>query len=127
MVDPMSGKIFCIALCVAGSTLLSSAWADNDPTKPPPGFGNLPGADQPLVLEAPLVVQSLFLTGKHPYAVVDDMTVRVGDRLADSRVSKIDEHGVWLGTRKDRRLLKLTPDISKTASGKSNKRMEMKK
>lgn len=107
---------------------MHSTLAHADPTRPPAGLGSAAVAGQDVEgLPAPLIVQSVFLTGKRPYALVDDMTVRVGDRLADSRVSRIDEQGVWLGTRNNKRLLKLTPDVSKTESGKSSKRMEMNK
>jgi hypothetical protein len=121
-------KTLFFSIWLAGSALLSPGLASADPTRPPPGLSGATVAGQEAFgLEAPLIVQSVFLTSKRPYAIVDDMTVRVGDRLADSRVSKIDEHGVWLGTRNNKRLLKLTPDVSKTTSGNRRTRMEMNK
>ena len=81
-------KTLFFSIWLAGSALLSPGLASADPTRPPPGLNGATVAEQETIVpEAPLIVQSVFLTSKRPYAIVDDMTVRVGDRLADSRVS----------------------------------------
>ena len=81
-----------------------------DPTRPPPGFGQ---AETGVPAEAPLLLNALYLVGKAPYAIVDGMTVRAGDRLGDYRVTRIDEHGVWLRGPAGPRQLRLTPGIDK--------------
>ncbi|MEW6676833.1 MAG: hypothetical protein AB1421_02840 [Pseudomonadota bacterium] len=87
------------------------AWAGlADPTRPPPGQGSDAGGD---TAPPALVVSTVFLMGKRPYAIVDGMTVRVGDRLCEARVTRIDEQGVWLAENGGKRLLKLLPDIDK--------------
>lgn len=98
-----------LALLVA--LLAQPAWAGlADPTRPPAGLGReAVGETAPPAL----VVSTVFLMGKRPYAIVDGMTVRVGDRLGDARVTRIDEQGVWLAEGTGKRLLKLLPDIDK--------------
>lgn len=71
----------------------------------------LPGAAK--VVEAPLRVSGVFLAGKLSFAIVDDREIRVGDRLGDAQVTRIDEAGVWLRTPAGTRLLRLLPEIKK--------------
>lgn len=105
--------------------LASAAWGGmTDPTRPPPGFAE---QGTVAVAEPPLVVTGVFLMDKRPYAVVDGMTVRVGDRLGDGNISRIDETGVWLATRSGRRLLRLVPEIDKKPAGQDRTRMEKTK
>jgi hypothetical protein len=114
------------ALTLATTLVLASvAQAEiTDPTRPPAGFGAPDTAqDQP----PPLVVNSVFLMGRKPYALVDGMAVRVGDRLGEGRVSRIDEAGVWLKTPAGTRHLKLVPGIDKRPAGQGNTRMEKHK
>lgn len=93
----------------------------DDPTRPPAGFSEqAKAADAPR--EAALQVSSVFLMGSKPYAVLDGLVVRVGDKLEAGRVAKIDEAGVWLKTTAGLRQLKLLPDVKKTPAGKN--RME---
>jgi hypothetical protein len=102
--------------------LASAAWCGmTDPTRPPPGFGAAGGS---AAMAPPLVVSSVFLMGAHPYAQVDGMTVRPGDRLGDGRVSRIDAQGVWLRSRAGERLLRLVPGIDKTPAEPGRTRME---
>lgn len=92
--------------------LPASAQAAQDPTRPPPGLTAPPSGAAPVV-EAPLQVGAIFLAGKLSFAIVDDREVRVGDRLADGRVTGIDETGVWLRVNGATRLLRLLPAIKK--------------
>lgn len=96
-----------------------------DPTQPPAGFSENPGAasDTP----APnLTVGGVYLLGSKPYALVDGLVLRLGDPLAEGRVSRIDEQGVWLKTATGTRLLPLLPQVKKTpaatAAGMEKKR-----
>lgn len=102
----------------------SVAAADpGDPTRPPPGF-NLQAESEEAPRDAPLVVNSLFLMGARPYALVDGQVVRVGDRLEAGRVVKISEHGVWLKTPTGSRQLELLPDVQKTPTGRDKKKVD---
>lgn len=86
-----------------------------DPTRPPSGFSEQATTAPPA---PPLRVQSLFLMGAKPYAIVDGRVVRTGDRLEAGRVGKIDATGVWLRTPAGNKQLKLLPDVAKTPAGK---------
>jgi MSHA biogenesis protein MshK len=103
-------RIFALLVAVA-ALLAQPAWAGlADPTRPPAGLGQDATSE---TTPPALVVSTVFLMGKRPYAIVDGMTVRVGDRLGDARVTRIDEQGVWLAESGGKRLLKLLPEIDK--------------
>lgn len=86
-----------------------------DPTRPPAGFDEQAKNAPP---PPPPRVQSLFLMGDKPYAIVDGRVLRLGDRLEDGRVNRIDASGVWLRTPSGNKQLKLLPDVAKTPAGK---------
>ncbi|MDP2787785.1 MAG: hypothetical protein Q8O79_06890 [Pseudomonadota bacterium] len=122
-----------VALLLTGAARADSA----DPTRPPQGFSEQPGAVAQTPQDAPLVVSSLFLMGAKPYAVVDGQIVRPGDPLADGKVVRIDTNGVWIaipGSGKSRtsmRQLKWLPEVVKTpakasANAPTKARMEKK-
>lgn len=92
--------------------LAQSALAVQDPTRPPAGLVTPPpGMSQDE--GAPLVVSGVFVVGKQTFAIVGEREVRVGDRLGDVGVTRIDETGVWLRTSSGPRLLRLLPEIKK--------------
>jgi MSHA biogenesis protein MshK len=102
--------------------LATASWAGmTDPTQPPPTLA-APGVGASAA--APLTVTTVFLMDKRPHAIVDGLTVRVGDPLGDGRVSAIDERGVWLKTPSGKRLLRLVPDVDKKMRGQD--KMEKK-
>jgi len=129
MVDRVIAAAMFFALVLHGA-----AHADiTDPTQPPPGFSEQPGAAAPAQQEAALVVSSLFLMGAKPYAVVDDQIVRPGDPLAGGKVAKIDANGVWVSVpgggkaKPSMRQLKWLPAVVKTpAKAPPSARMEKK-
>lgn len=114
-------KVHLLPLLLVAAPALADM---TDPTRPPPGFSTQ-GSVQ--VAEPPLLVTSVFLMGERPYALVDGMTVRVGDRLGDGRVNRIEEQGVWLKTRAGKRLLRLVPGIDKKPAHQGKTRMEKTK
>lgn len=122
-------------MILAGVLLLAPlpAAADStDPTRPPPGFSEQPGAVAQTPADAPLAVSSLFLMGAKPYAVVDGVIVRPGDPLAGGKVGRIDAQGVWISmpgvdkARGSMRLLKWLPNIVKTPAASGEARKEKK-
>lgn len=102
------------------------AWAADlaDPTRPPPRLG-AQAVDAPAA--PPLSVNGVFLMGQRPYAVVDGVTVRIGDPLGGGRVGRIDEQGVWLDGRAGRRLLRLVPGMDKRPASPGKASMENRK
>lgn len=122
MADLVKARLFTLLTHVL---ITAPSMADMaDPTRPPPGF-SMQGPVQ--AAKPPLLVTGVFLMGKRPYAVVDGVTVRVGDRLANGRVKRIEEQGVWLQTPNGRRLLGLIPDIDKKMLRQGGTRMERTK
>jgi len=112
-----------LAVLLLACALPAAAADIGDPTRPPTGFSEQVSAkDTPH--EAPMLVNSVFLMGSKSYAVLDGQVVRVGDKLADGRISKIDEAGVWLRTPTGPRQLKLLPDVKKTPVGRGKEKVE---
>ncbi len=112
-----------LALLLMACALPAGAADMGDPTRPPTGFSEQPrAAEAPQA--APLQVSSVFLMGAKPYAILDDQVVRVGDKLEQGRIRKIDESGVWLKTPTGIRQLKLLPDVNKTPAGHGKKKVE---
>jgi hypothetical protein len=116
MADGMKLVMLCCVLHGGSAATVRADMAD--PTQPPPGYSSRELADP--TIPAPVVpalrVESLFLMGDKPYALVDGIIVRPGDPLADGRIARIDAAGVWLrvpGARRNR-LLKWLPDVVKT-------------
>jgi hypothetical protein len=104
--------------------LLALAARAEDPTRPPTGFVEKPLTEAPgqaPAVETPPQVAAVFLLSARPYALVDNQVVRVGDKLGGGRVSRIDEHGVWLKTAAGIQQLKLLPDVKKTPAGRKEK------
>ncbi|MBI5331605.1 MAG: hypothetical protein HZB71_13470 [Betaproteobacteria bacterium] len=80
-----------------------------DPTRPPSSLAAAAGES-----ETPLQLTALYLVGKRPYALINGMSVHVGDPLGDGRVTRIDEQGVWLKGPAGVRQLRLLPEVTKT-------------
>lgn len=101
-----------LILALAGLALSGYALADlNDPTRPPAGFYEAkPGEVQ---AGSELVVTSVILRPGSSYALIGKRVVRVGDLLGEGRISRIDEHGVWVKTKSGMQQYKLLPSISK--------------
>ena len=121
----MVDRLTTAAALFCGLSLAATVQAEiNDPTRPPPGFGEHEpsGPTVPAVQEAALIVSSLFLMGDKPYAMVDGQIVRPGDPLGDGKIARIDAGGVWIrisGTGNNPaglRQLKWLPEVVKTPS-----------
>lgn len=111
MAKPLT-PLLLAALLGSGACL-----AQGDPTRPPSGFSEQPGAVSDRPAEVSLELKGVFLMGARPYALLNGQSVRVGDRLDEGVVvSAIDEQGVWLKTPQGPRQLKLWPQVKKTPS-----------
>ncbi|HRH80807.1 MAG TPA: hypothetical protein PLW81_07165 [Thiobacillaceae bacterium] len=115
MADDLTPAAAILLACLAGLGA-AAAHADHDPTRPPPGLAdNSPEAAQ--AVQAAPQVSSIFRAGRLVFAIIDGREVKVGDRLGDGRVTRIDETGVWLRTPQGSRLLPLLPEVKKRPSG----------
>lgn len=81
-----------------------------DPTRPPSAR-----TDQPVGEESghSRVLQSILIAPGRTFAVIDGETVRVGTRVGEARVVKIDETGVILSKNGKVETLKLFPFAEK--------------
>lgn len=88
-----------------------------DPTRPPPGYGGAAPA------APPARVSSVMLRSDgRSVAIVNGEPVRVGDRLPEGRVTRIDEGGLWLATDSGPKRIGLLPAVAKKPAAKMEKR-----
>ena len=114
---------FCLGLGWAG---VVSAQALPDPTRPPNGFvdpadlkgGPAPGASPlPGATDKPpeMVLQSVLLPKKgKPVAVISGAYLPLGGKLEGWELKSVHENEVVLEQGKERRVLRLTPQVRKT-------------
>ncbi len=81
-----------------------------DPTRPPSAAAGLPGGEK---TGQSRTLQSVLIAPGRSVAVVDGEMVRVGSRLGDAQVVKIDESGVVLRSSGRTETLKLLPDVKR--------------
>lgn len=97
------------ALC-AGLATASLADAPRDPTVPPASIGSAGGntaAPQGSTL------QSVSISGKQRYAMINGIMLKVGDTVSEGRIVKITENSVIVRSANGPVTLKLFPDIDK--------------
>ncbi len=128
---PLARLIAISALLAAGSAASSASEAAPvgvlvDPTRPPSAQGAVPGAEKNAQNRT---VQSVLIGPGRSVAVIDGEMVRVGSRLGEARVVRIDESGVVLRNGARMEILRLLPDAARTGAGTSrhNKKEERAK
>jgi len=82
-----------------------------DPTRPPTFSTSAPGAEK---AAAERRLQSVLIAPGRSVAVIDGELVRVGSRLGDAQVVKIDESGVVLRGSGGTQTLRLLPDAARS-------------
>jgi MSHA biogenesis protein MshK len=101
------------ALAALFVAMPSGAQALSDPTQPP-SFSGLP-AESPAAPGGP-ALQSILVGPGRRHAVIDGRQVKVGDRVGDARIVAIDFDAVRLREGTTTRVMKLIPDIQKSAA-----------
>ncbi len=84
-----------------------------DPTRPPSPAAGVPGGQKSAQSR---ILQSVLIAPGRSVAVVDGEMVRVGSRLGDAVVVKIDEIGVVLRSSGRTETLRLLPDVKRVGS-----------
>jgi hypothetical protein len=121
----INAALFCLAGCSLASPVVAQALPD--PTRPPPGFvdpadargsggQDASGGNSGSVgHEAGLVLQSVVLP-RHgtPVAVISGKYLPLGARIEQWELKSVGEREVVLVQGRQRRVLKLTPQASKT-------------
>lgn len=115
--------IIISALCAVSSAPSGApdavpAGVSIDPTRPPSAASSAPDAEKGAPNRA---LQSVLIAPGRSVAVIDGQLVRVGSRLGDARVVKIDESGVVLRNGSTTETLKLLPDAARTSSRASRR------
>lgn len=103
--------VFAVLLVGQGPVAGAASEVSIDPTRPPSASTNASGDDKPGHVR---VVQSVLIAPGRTVAVVDGQTVRVGSRIGDARVMRIDETGVMLSQNGKTEILVLFPDARKS-------------
>lgn len=110
----------CILSSACGGITGAAESAPVDPTRPPSYAGDAAGGGTPGQVR---VVQSVLIAPGRTNAVIDGVTVRVGSRVGDAKVVKIDESGVILSTGGKLESLRLFPFAQKTGPGQSRRQL----
>jgi MSHA biogenesis protein MshK len=106
-------RLVLASLLVFGHALAQSAPTDLtvDPTRPP--ALNTGGAAEDKAGPAH-VLQSVLIAPGRSVAVIDGTTVKVGSRVGDAKVVRIEETGVTLAQNGKTEVLMLFPDAKKS-------------
>lgn len=99
----------CLSLFLSMS---HSSWADSvvDPTQPPAGLNSISTADTGTDAST---IQSVTLTKKQRYAMINGETVKVGDTIKAGRIIQITETEVWVRSGNEVSRIALFPNVSK--------------
>ena len=89
-----------------------------DPTRPPGPAAGVPGGEKSAQGR---MLQSVLIAPGRSLAMIDGELVRVGSRLGDAEVVKIDESGVILRSSGRMETLKLLPVAKRVASPASRR------
>ncbi len=107
-----------LALCAASSAAMGQVLTD--PTQPPAGLiQGVPSVDAaPAASTAPRVQSILISTGSNArrIAVIDGVTVRVGDKFRDTVVLSMSGNEVVLQRGRERQVLTLNPVLDRKAA-----------
>lgn len=104
-------SLLLAARCAAGHAAdAAPAGLFVDPTRPPSTASAVPGAQKGAQSRT---VQSVLIAPGRSVAVVDGELVRVGSRLGEAQVVKIDESGVVLRIGARMETLRLFPDAAR--------------
>jgi MSHA biogenesis protein MshK len=110
-----SARVFVISVLLGahGAAYGAPAGVSVDPTRPPSPVAGVPGGERSAQSRT---LQSVLIAPGRSVAVVDGEMVRVGSRLGDAEVVKIDEFGVVLRSGGRTEMLKLLPDAKRVGS-----------
>lgn len=117
---PYFARVVAIPVLLGAHWSAHSAPADTlvDPTRPPSPTAGVPGGEKSAQGRT---LQSVLIAPGRSVAVIDGEMVRVGGRLGDAEVVKIDESGVVLRSSGRMETLRLLPDAKRVGSPASRR------
>ena len=112
---PLFARVFAVSALLGAQGAAHGAPADVlvDPTRPPSLAAGVPGGEKAAQSRT---LQSVLIAPGRSVAVIDGQMVRVGSRLGNAEVVKIDEIGVVLRSSGRTETLKLLPDAKRVGS-----------
>ena len=112
---PHFARVFAISvlLGVHGPVTGAAEGLSVDPTRPPSSAPGMPAGEKSAQTRT---LQSVLIAPGRSVAVIDGEIVRVGSRLDDAEIVRIDASGVVLRSDGRTETLKLLPDSKKVVS-----------
>lgn len=112
---PHFARVFALSVLLGAHCAAQAAPAglSVDPTRPPSPAAGVPGGEGSAQSR---ILQSVLIAPGRSVAVIDGEMVRVGSRLGDAEVVKIDESGVVLRSGGRTETLRLLPDAKRVGS-----------
>lgn len=103
----------------AAAVFGAACMAENllDPTRPPSAMGVGLAVVEP---SGSPILQSVLISPQRRVAIINGETVQVGDSLGEARVVKISETEVILQVGKERRALRMYPDVERKLTAASS-------
>lgn len=120
-------QCICLLVALGASQLAQGVELFSDPTRPSAAAtAGSSMAALPAKASGPHL-QSILVSPKRRLAVIDGVTVQIGDTVGDARVIRIQEMEVVLKAGNEVRVLRMYPDIEKKmaaaeAESRTNKR-----
>lgn len=99
-------------LCGLSAHAVANAESLQDPTRPAIGWNAATQAEAPSGPQ----LQAIRSQGGVRSAMVDGQTVRIGSKVADAVVTRIDEDRIWLRGPSGVQELKLFPEVEKRSN-----------
>jgi len=103
-----------IAMAVMATTGLARAQITTDPTRPATGFA----IEAPEGATAGNQLQSVMISPTRSAAIINGVTVRLGEKYGDAVLVRVAESEVVLKSGSGQQVLKIHPDVEKRESGK---------
>jgi len=102
---------FALLVVLAGAISSASAWAQitTDPTRPATGFA----IEAPEGAAAGNQLQSVMISPTRSAAIINGVTVRLGEKYGDAVLVKVAESEVVLKSGNEQQVLKLYPGVVK--------------
>lgn len=118
-------RLLVSAALTAAACLACAKGSLPDPTRPPEQMMRMtrPAAQKPVAAHGGVGLQTVILrVGHKPIAVIDGVTVKLGGRVGNAKLVKLNESEAVLDGPNGKRVLRLTPDAEKTAVIRQHKR-----
>lgn len=119
----MALRLMLISLCCLGAQAPAHAESLPDPTRPAVGWNAATQAEAPSGPQ----LQAIRSQGRVRSALIDGQDVRIGSKVGDAVVTRIDEDRLWLRGPNGVQELRLFPEAEKRSSTRKTLTQDTKK